>query len=109
MKKVLMLMVLVLMMTSGCGAYYAQGPWKGRVLDAETKVPIEGAAVVIYWDEHYFAVFESNSSFLFAKEFLTDKDGRFEIHSQSMPSKHSTGQLDGPHWYIYKNGYDFYP
>ncbi len=52
------------------------GPFQGRILDADTKEPIEGIVVLIEWRElHFFA----GSTFYDAQETLTDKDGEFVI------------------------------
>ena len=33
-----------------CGYAEAAGPWRGRVIDAETKEPVQGAVVVASWE-----------------------------------------------------------
>src|SRR4029077_13907389 len=43
---------LVLTMLAGCGPIsplFAGGPYKGKVIDAETKAPIVGAVVLAVW------------------------------------------------------------
>jgi len=52
------------------------GPFIGRIIDADTKEPIEGVVVLIEWREsHMFA----GSTFYDARETLTDKKGDFYI------------------------------
>jgi len=52
------------------------GPYQGKVIDAETKEPIEGVVVLIEWVKlHAFA----GSTFIDAQETLTDKNGEFYI------------------------------
>lgn len=58
---------------------YSAGPWRGRVLDADTKEPIEGAVVVAIWEREYESQLGSYSYFHDAKEVLTDKEGKYEI------------------------------
>lgn len=60
--------------------YYANasefGPFQGKIVDADTKEPIEGVMVLIEWRElHFFA----GSTFYDAQETLTDKNGEFYI------------------------------
>lgn len=52
------------------------GPFQGRILDAETREPVEGVVVLIEWRElHFFA----GATFYDAQETLTDKNGEFYI------------------------------
>lgn len=53
-----------------------RGPFKGRVLDQDTKEPIEGAVVHVDW---YMNHLFSRPTFFDAKEVLTDKNGNFYI------------------------------
>lgn len=58
--------------------FYWDGPYYGRVVDAETGAPLEGAAVAGIWEfEHLY--FKSIYTFANAQESTTDKDGRFEL------------------------------
>ena len=59
----------------------AAGPWRGKVIDAETKEPIEGAVVLAVWHRNYRTPAGDNAYFYEAKEVLTNKEGRFEIPS----------------------------
>src|SRR4030066_1175644 len=64
-----------------CGVALAAGPWKGRIIDIETKEPIEGAVVLAVWQRAYITPAGDNTYFYNAKEVLTDKEGRYEIPS----------------------------
>ena len=58
---------------------YAQnyrGPFEGRVLDAETRQPIEGAVVFVRWVKRHMG---SRATFYDAAEVLTDEKGEFYI------------------------------
>jgi len=58
---------------AGAGEF---GPFRGKILDADTKEPIEGVVVFIEWREkHGF----KGSTFYDAQETLTDKNGEFYI------------------------------
>ena len=85
---------------------YAAGPWKGKVIDAETKKPIEGAVVLAVWDRNYRTPTGGSSYFYEAKEVLTDKDGRFEIPSYiTINLLPLISYIEGPTFTIFKPGY----
>ena len=53
--------------------------FKGKVIDADTKEPIEGAAVVAVWSEETTTPTATHSRLKDVKEVLTDKNGGWEI------------------------------
>ncbi len=79
MKTVLIALMMVLFTATGC-AGFIRGPFSGKVVDAETKEPIEGAVVLVVWNK---AIYGSPGGpltyFEEAKETLTDKNGDFFI------------------------------
>lgn len=61
---------------------YHKPAFKGKVIDAETKEPIEGAVVVVTYSKKAIRIGpESVSIIIDVKETLTDKDGVFYIPS----------------------------
>ncbi|MFZ3090028.1 MAG: hypothetical protein WA240_05310 [Nitrospirota bacterium] len=79
MKTVLLSLIILLFTATGCAAFI-RGPFSGKVIDAETKEPIEGAVVVVIWDKAIYGSPGGPSSyFQDAKETLTDKEGNFYI------------------------------
>jgi len=72
------LMIALVLATSTTPAI-AGGPWKGKIIDIETKEPIEGAVVLAVWQRAYRTPAGDNTYFYEAKEVLTDKEGKFEI------------------------------
>jgi len=99
-------MCFVLIVSSGC---YAAGPWKGKVVDAQTKQPIEGAAVVAVWSKSYRGPAGLSTGYLDARETVTDNDGKFEIESFSALDVPFFREISGPLFTIYKPGYGSYP
>jgi hypothetical protein len=62
---------------SACSIYRYEEDYKGRILDADTKLPIEGVVVLAVW---YKEVFPAEASQVYdAKETLTDVNGEFFI------------------------------
>jgi len=53
--------------------------FKGRVIDADTKEPIEGAVVVIYWYKATATITGDSTTLKDVKECLTDKNGEWSI------------------------------
>lgn len=84
----------------------AAGPWGGKIIDIETKEPIEGAVVLAVWERVYRTPAGPNSYFYEAKEVLTDKEGRFEIPAYTpinlLPI---ISYMRGPHFTIFKPRY----
>lgn len=85
---------------------FAGGPWKGKIIDIETKEPIEGAVVVAIWERAYRSVSGDKTYFYEAKEVLTDKEGRFEIPAYTpinlLPI---ISYIREPYFIIFKPGY----
>ena len=61
---------------------YHKPEFKGKVIDAETKEPIEGAVVVVVYSRRAIRIApHAVSETVNVKEALTDKDGNFHISS----------------------------
>jgi hypothetical protein len=87
---------------------YAGGPYKGMVIDTETKQAIEGAVVLAVWDKDYLGPAGRVSYFLDTEEVLTDVNGRFVIGTHP-PRTFSLALVSGPRLLIYRPGYGFFP
>jgi len=89
-----------------CGSAFADGPWKGKILDIETKEPLKGVAVLAVWDRIYRTPFGTSSYIYEAKETVTDNAGEFEIPSYTpinlLPL---LSYIQGPEFTIFKPGY----
>ncbi|MBI5454323.1 MAG: carboxypeptidase regulatory-like domain-containing protein [Deltaproteobacteria bacterium] len=110
MKKLLIPLITILVLVFASAISFAAGPWKGKVIDAETKEPLEGAVVLAIWDRAYRTPTGDSSYFYNSKEVLTDKDGRFEIPSYApinfLPI---ISYIRGPYFTIFKPGYGNFP
>jgi hypothetical protein len=102
-------LVLVVSLTGACGGHliYPSGPYRGRVIDADTGQPLAGAVVVARWFlEHPLAVHGTATAYD-VDEVLTDDQGGFVIPRRT----HATlvGSIQEPRFTIYALGYGPYP
>jgi len=67
-------LIFLLICISACEKTYS-----GKVIDADTKEPIEGAVVVVSWLKARATLAGDDTSFYDVKETLTDKEGRWTI------------------------------
>jgi hypothetical protein len=65
---------LTTLVISACGATF-----HGRIIDADTREPIEGAAVVASWSEERATIAGPTGRLKDVKETLTDKNGEWVI------------------------------
>lgn len=99
--------VLLLSLVSS-PSLFADGPYHGKVIDKETKQPIEGAAVVaVWWKESRIIGYGHRESVHDLQETMTDKDGNFTIPGTSTFSL--LFRIDDPLVTIFKPGYQAYP
>lgn len=88
----------------------ADGPYRGKVIDAETKEPIEGAVVLGVWRKQPLLAFHPKYIFKETKEVLTDKDGEFVLPGYTnIPSIIDPMSSNRIRIYIYKPGYGSFP
>ena len=112
MTRFLGLMVVLFLLASSwsfansASLYYSDGPWKGKVIDAETKEPIEGAVVLAVWEKIYPGPAGNQSYFFDAVESLTDREGQFLIKEfKAINILPVLRWLDGPWFTVFKPGY----
>src|SRR4030043_763483 len=88
---------------SACGKAILRA-FEGKVVDAETKEPIEGAAVLAVYYESTISVAGSGYYAVDAQETLTDANGEFKIPVQTVKLKDASGKLQC-NLTIFKPGY----
>jgi hypothetical protein len=88
----------------------ADGPYRGRVIDAETKEPLAGAVVLVYWIRNAPGIGHGPAqSFLGAEEALTDDRGEF-IVGENPPSNWIPFTWRSlPKFIIFQPGYGYFP
>lgn len=88
--------------------FYFDGPYYGRIVDAETGVPLEGAAVAGIWKfEHLYI--KSIYTFANAKETTTDREGKFKLPLTFAFTSYPISLLGKMELLVFKAGYDSHP
>ncbi len=88
---------------------YHKPAFQGKVIDAETKKPIEGAVIVAVYNKTTVGLGAGNiSSIISVRETLTDKDGTFLIPSYTTIIQPFSWE-DSASFIIFKPGYGNFP
>jgi len=89
---------------------FAEGPYRGRVIDAGSKEPLAGAVVLVYWIRNAPGIGHGPAeSFLGAEEALTDDRGEF-IVAENPPSNWIPFTWRSlPKFIIFQPGYGYFP
>jgi len=101
------LLVLVILAASGRLIYF-DGPYNGKVIDKETKRPIEGAAVVAVWWQKAPSVAHVVPIFHDAQETLTDQQGNFTIPGIRGAYNNPLARIREPVFTVFKPSYKAY-
>lgn len=90
--------------------YYWDGPYKGKVVDADTGEPIEGAAVVeVAYIGIVAGIKDAMPFFCDAKETVTDKNGEFILPKVSCFNLWPLAEMGKPDFIVFKPGFLSYP
>ena len=116
MKKALVLIFLIWMIVITAAPSYAfiwmiyhKPAFKGKVIDAETKEPIEGAVVVVVYNKSTMGLGAGTvSSVINVREALTDKEGMFRIPSYTTVVQPFSWEISAT-FIIFKPGYGSFP
>ena len=101
---VAILNILVVLATFTCayGIRY-DGPYSGRVIDADTGAPVEGVVVLGVWNTEQITPGGAVHNFHDARETVTDKNGEFEIPGMGLKILGNVTPMDV---LIFKAGYE---
>ncbi len=101
---------LFLTAASGCTITHEFGPFAGKVVDAASGQPIEGAAVLIVFSVETGTLGGTVSSFADAVETLTDAKGEFRFPPKRVYLVKGMSNWSDDHQIsIFKPGYGAYP
>lgn len=105
MKKLISVFILNLIFLSSCYAARIDGPYEGRVIDAETKQPVEGVVILGTWSREHISPGGATHTFYDAQETVTDKNGDFEIKGLGLLVMSNVIPMD---ILIFKAGYTYF-
>lgn len=80
-------------------------PYHGKVVDQETREPIEGAVVLGTWHKQHNSLGGGYSSYYDSRETITDKNGEFTIPGQGVLVLSNVNYIAV---LIYKSGYTYF-
>ena len=102
----ILVLVVLTLQCSHAGLLYSKPAFRGRVIDAETKQPVEGTVVVILYDKWpIIGGFGGQNSHVFkAKETLTNSKGEFNFSSVNSLSLSTMDA--GTRFIFFKPGYE---
>lgn len=90
--------------------FYNDGPYRGKVVDADTGEPIEGAVVVGMWKlEAYGGPAAPSEPYCDAQETITTKNGEFIVPKASCFFLWPFTKMGMAELVIFKPGFDSYP
>ena len=85
-----------------------RGPYRGQVLDADTKAPLAGAVVAAYWVRERIYPLHAVRERYAVREVLTDIDGRFVLDATDIEENAPRRTLH-PEFRIFVPGYGMFP
>jgi len=114
-KKLICLIIFISLWVSishcfGGWLIYHKPEFKGKVIDAESKAPIEGAVAVVVYNKHSLISGPGGgySSVIKVKEMLTDNNGEFHFPAYTTLIQPNSVE-DFAEFIIYKPGYGNFP
>jgi len=85
-----------------------RGPYRGQVVDAETKAPLAGAVVVALWWRNRVYPFHSVAEHYAVRETVTDAEGRFLLDAKDV-EEGAPRRTYHPEFLIFRPGYGSFP
>ena len=99
--------ILLLILITRCFSRLAlyDGPYEGKVVDADTREPIEGVVILGTWYKKTPTVAGSVSNFYDASDTVTDEKGEFYFSGQG---PRMMSNLEPMRMHIFKAGYEYF-
>lgn len=104
MKTKLLIIIFYLASLSSCYAARVDGPYEGKIIDAETGQPIEGVVILGTWYTVTITPGGGVHNFYDAQETVTDKNGDFRIKGLGLKILSNIEPMDA---LIFKAGYEY--
>jgi len=105
MKKSFLFFAVLIILSQGCSyAIRYDGTYSGKVVDADTGEPVEGAVVLGTWYTVSHTVAGGVHSYYDARETATDKNGQFSIPGMGLRIMSNLEPMD---ILIFKSGYEY--
>lgn len=106
----LFFLLIIFPVSAGCAITQKYGPYYGKVIDSDTKEPIEGAAVLVVSYTEEYGPAGAITRFADAIETVTDKNGEFKIPPYRVTVFRPLQGWDKYGYFtIFKPGYGCYP
>jgi len=103
MNRINIFLIAALFFLTGCTPFRYDGPYNGRIINADTAEPVEGVAVLGVWYKEYPGPAGEISEFHDARETVTDKNGEFSIPGMGPQFLSSVGIMNVM---IFKAGFE---
>ncbi len=94
-----------LLLVSWLPACAAPGEYHGTVVDAETRAPLEGVVVVVFWGKKPYIAMDGPEYFHDVREAVTDREGRFSMPAGPRIDWNPFTYVKTPDTTIYLPGY----
>jgi len=106
----LLLLLIIFPVSAGCAITHEYGPYYGKVIDEDTKEPIEGAAVLVVFYTEEYGPAGAITRYADAVETVTEKSGEFKIPTHRVTVFRPLQGWDlYPQFRIFKPSYGCYP
>jgi len=83
-------------------------PYRGQILDSETKAPLAGAVVVALWVRERVYPFQVNTEHYAVREAVTDSEGRFVMECRDI-EQGAPRRTRKPEFLVFLPGYGAFP
>ena len=87
---------------------HPRGPYRGQMIDAQTKAPLAGAVVVALWRRDRVYPFQVNSEHYAVRETVTDSEGRFVMEARDI-EEGAPRRTRKPEFLVFLPGYGAFP
>jgi hypothetical protein len=102
-RAILIICMIFLIVIPTCVLVRYDGAYKGKIIDAETKKPIEGVVILGIWYKVHVGPGGGSHTFYEARETVSDRNGNFEIDGLGLVWR----LIDSMGVLIFKSGYQY--